>query len=447
LLATVLVVVAVGCGSDPSLRVVRDGQDIDISHNVGWQAEVAVATDPVKSSVVLAASNSANRASIRIYSSRDGGRSWNTTVPAIAPAACGAGDPAEAIGQGGRQYVAFLVRSPCHRDAAAVGLAVRQGPNGRWRRTRLITSPPRGADDDKPQLTIGPSRDGGEQLSLSWTRYHDEAAGGDNPVLTSSSTDGGGRWGKPQAAGYGLGTVHSSIGIGARGSVYVVWQATSTGSLFITKRNGRAFALPTPFAYAPLVQRRRARCTAEFIDATPIPAQPDRCVTRGPQLVVDGSHGRYRGRIYVAYEAPTPRGDQDVFLDAFDPRLHKLDGFPRRVPPPARHEKGDQFLPAIAVDDSTGGVWICFYDTSPTRRRSARYACTASQDGGASFARTVYAASVASDETVAEADPFEYGEYAGVASSDGRAYAVWSDGRWLTSLAEEIYGARLKTVR
>src|SRR5256885_10107032 len=57
-------------------------------------------------------------------------------------------------------------------------------------------------------------------------------------------------------------------------------------------------------------------------------------------------------------------------------------------------DRSDQFLPASAYDASTGRLWTCFYDTRLDRRRvRAHYSCTASADGGLTWALPVAVAS------------------------------------------------------
>src|SRR6478609_9091734 len=91
------------------------GTDVqDISHQTGAQTEAAVAVDPSSPKVLFGASNESHESEIRVYASRDGGRTWSTGAgPAYNPNTCPWGDPSVAIARGGRQYVAFTEKSIC----------------------------------------------------------------------------------------------------------------------------------------------------------------------------------------------------------------------------------------------------------------------------------------------------------------------------------------------
>src|SRR4029453_15372595 len=53
------------------------GTDVqDISNQVGIQTEVAVAADPSNPKVLFGASNETLEPEVRVYDSRDGGRTW-----------------------------------------------------------------------------------------------------------------------------------------------------------------------------------------------------------------------------------------------------------------------------------------------------------------------------------------------------------------------------------
>src|SRR5947208_14921392 len=90
-------VIAAACG-EQARHVTRVGPNVDASDYPGWQAEVAIAVDPKSPRVLVAASNAANRAGIRTYTSIDGGRTWVTSVPPLPRGTnlCGHGDPAVA---------------------------------------------------------------------------------------------------------------------------------------------------------------------------------------------------------------------------------------------------------------------------------------------------------------------------------------------------------------
>jgi hypothetical protein len=87
---------------------------------------------------------------------------------------------------------------------------------------------------------------------------------------------------------------------------------------------------------------------------------------------------------------------------------------------------------------------VCFYDTGgDATRRTSRFSCTASADGGATWATPLPVASVASNETKKPALPFQYGDYEGLVVAGGVAHPIWTDGRDDRARSEEIYTTSL----
>src|SRR5262249_35419953 len=89
-----------------------------------------------------------------------------------------------------------------------------------------------------------------------------------------------------------------------------------------------------------------------------LPAMPHRSVLAAPSIGV-GPRG---GRAYVAWSGPGRNGSRDVFVQVGDGRTASIDDpltAPRPVVPDGGH-RSDQFLAALAVDRSSGDVWVCF---------------------------------------------------------------------------------------
>jgi len=176
-------------------------------------------------------------------------------------------------------------------------------------------------------------------------------------------------------------------------------------------------------------------------------AEPRACIQPDPTVTVDTSGGRFSGRVYVSYTGTDYSGDKGAALTTFDSRLRPLAGFPllgyhriatRTVGAP----KSDQFWAQSAVDESSGAVWLCFYDTAgDPKYTKVYYSCAVSRDGGHQWTRPVRAATVPSDES--QPGGRQYGYYQGLAVADGVAHPIWTDTRDLGTLSEEIYTTRL----
>jgi hypothetical protein len=381
----------------------------------------------------------------RVYVSVDSGAHWTSLAgpaPPLGEDSCGSSDPGVAIDALGRQQYVFL-DGACSSDYTHVFVSHRSGPDDLWETSAKAVAPAGIVDDDdKPSIAVDESPGGPHphRSYVVWTRIRSNLI----RVLLAASDDGGRTWAEPATVATSFGAAAASVAVGRRGAVYVAWADPLAAKLAIARADdGRHFTTRRQFATArgPVTQSCR-----QGAPAASIPAQSKRCVIRNPQLAIDLSGGDHDGRVYVVYGNGTREGVQDVYVQAFDAQLNPEHRSPRRVNPRDGSTPSDQFLPAAAVDQETGALWVCFYDTrGDASRKRASFTCTASRSGGTSFVQPVHAAAVASDETRDPADTeFGYGEYAGVAVAGGRAHPVWTDSRRVGSAAEEIFTRALR---
>jgi hypothetical protein len=438
--------------------------EVNVSHLPGAQAEVAIAADPAHPGVLLAASNSIDFKSfaalgnlMRTYASADGGATWRADLgpkptPYGGTKRCNAGDPAPAIDATGRQYLAFLA-SGCiaidslagmdrEFDIARLEVASRANAASPWTVTQVY--PVRSHRfDDKPSLAVdrSPASPHLGRVYTAWTRI---TPGGKSAnvkvvIVLSHSDDGGATWSRPvvvpDSAGHA--TSFSSIAIDANGVVFVSW-LNVTGFLLIDRSTDGGDTFGTDVVVDAAVGLSGSVCDQP--GSMGVPAQLKRCITSSPTVLVDSRAGAPE-RVYLTYDAPDASGrSQDVMIRALDSSLVPLGPVHAVHPLDARR---DEFLPASAVDDA-GRVWVCFYDTGADKlRRTVRYSCTASVDGGETWALPHPVASVASDETSYPAFSFQYGDYEGVAVAGGVAHPIWTDSRDLVTRGEEIYTTTL----
>jgi hypothetical protein len=460
-LALLLVAGGAAAAAPPSF------QEIDVAPVRGVQAEVAVASDPLHPDVLFAAANSLDASSLsalsnlmRTYSSTDGGATW-TGAPGPVPTPyggrkrCNAGDPAPAIDQQGRQYVAFLA-SACvtleelllnaHEfDVARLEVATRPDPAAPWQVNQVY--PVRSARfDDKPAIAIdrSPSSPHAGRIYVAWTRITPgvRRSPSKDLIVVSHSDDGAATWSAPAVVPDDATqeTTFASLAVDASGTVYVAW--TTIGRRIQVDRSvdgGDHFGADVLVGEAPgLPGGGNAIC--DLPGAYGIPAQGRRCITTTPTVQVDSRAGSAE-HVYVVYSAPDRGGHaQDVLVRTFDASLAPLTGSQRVHPADSGR---DEFMPASAVDDA-GRLWICFYDTGADRtRRTARYSCTASADGAQTFATARAVATVASNETKHPASDFQFGDYEGLSVGGGVAHPMWTDGRAIKTLGEEIYTTTL----
>lgn len=413
---------------------------INVSNAAHPQAEVAVAVDPRDPNVLLGGSGSFER-SDRVYSSTDGGATWSSLPLPVGRGLCAFGDPAVTIDAAGRQYYAYLAGGCLDFDVKRVSLMLATRPDAQsaWvARKPAIAGTSSFNDKEAIAVDTAPASPHAGRLYLAWSRL--SRPSGVFEIVVSHSDDAGATWSRAVRAGGtgGPSQTYASVATGADGAVYVAWLTLDQHVVFARSADGGDH-----FARAALValaaQLPAGLC---HFGGTGIPAQPKRCIASAPLLTVD----RIRGRIYVTWGGAGSSGrEQNVYVSAYDAATVAPVVSEVQVNPPDGATSSDQFLPASAVDESTGRLWACWYDTTGDRtRKRTRYTCSASSDGGATWAAPVAAATTFSNLTVKAATSFEYGDYAGLAVANGIAHPMWTDSRDLATSAEEIYTTALQ---
>jgi hypothetical protein len=457
IVAVVLVLVLGGGSSNETPRTISAGREVAVSRLRGPQSEAAIAVDPRRGRILLAGSNDIRDGRMAVYGSTDGGRRWTRGHLPSPPGVrlCESSDPAVAIDLRGRQYFAFLGLTCAFRriTSASIYVATRSGPSATWRTLRLpVERPKRFTADDRPSLVVDdwPSSPSRGRLYVGWTRFAVNRAALLDPeennaqlvnaqAVVAHSDDGGRHWSRPTVLASRGSALEVRLAPAPSGAVYAVWRQQASDAVFVAHSpNGVSFDRSS-FVAASVV---RARSSCGRARAR-IQAQPRRCVSPNPTVSVDPSGGR----IYVVYGSTSLFGSQDVYLASFDPELKPLHGVPKpsQVNPPGDFGGPDAFLPTSGLDPQTGRLWVCYYESGRNKlRKTARYTCTSTDDGGKTWLPPRHVARVASNETVARANRVNgYGDYQSVAARGGRAQAIWTDGRDLRRWGEEIYTATL----
>ena len=168
-----------------------------------------------------------------------------------------------------------------------------------------------------------------------------------------------------------------------------------------------------------------------------IPAQPDRSVDAEANLAWDRSGGPHDGRVYAIWtqESPNESDNTDIMLQYSDDNGTTWT-------PPVRlnddHTANSQFMPAIAVDQSTGDVAVSWYDcrsdlgtggpgdTDGIPNDDAQIWATDSTDGGVTFAPN-FRVSAGTFSAPDAQSSFDYGDYTHAAFQSHRFYPAWSD--------------------
>jgi hypothetical protein len=428
--------------------------EVDVSQAGEPQDEVAAAIDPRDPDVLIAGSNSWDEGQMRAYTSTDGAKTWKSELAPPIPDIAHApryppADPAVAIDLLGREYYAFIADTGY---AVRVFVATRAGAKSTWQvaQTPLanVTIGPPYASDDKDAIAVDLARVSPHRnrVYVAWSRSL-FAPGARDPervsIVIVHSDDGGVTWTAPATVistsrheSFGFG---ASIAVAATGTVYVTW-ATLSGDIFVARApDGVHFGSPRHVVARPAAAR------AGCVQVPRLRLSRLRSIGgRGYPYVAFDDERRHALVVWNRYAC---NGASDVWLTTFDASLRRRVG-QHRVHPPDGAVAADQGLPVMTRDRGTNDIWVCYYDTGddPTRR-TTRYTCTVSADGGATFSNPQRAASVSSDETRPPAGKHGYGDYEAVVAAGGVAYPFWTDSRDLATRGEEIYTTSLRTPR
>jgi len=168
-----------------------------------------------------------------------------------------------------------------------------------------------------------------------------------------------------------------------------------------------------------------------------IPAQPDRSVDAEASLAWDRSGGHHSGRVYAVWTQETPNESDNT-----DIMFQYSDDNGATWTPPVRlnddHTANSQFMPAIAVDQTTGDVAVSWYDCrndlgtgSPgdidgIPNDDAQIWATDSTNGGVTFAPD-FRVSAGTFSAPDAQSFFDYGDYTHAAFQSHLFYPAWSD--------------------
>ena len=347
-------------------RAALPTDQVAVSRAQGVQAEVAVAVDPSDPKVLVGGSGTFEPA-MRVYASTDGGGTWTSDSLAAPADLCGYGDPASRRRRGRPAVLRIPRRLLLERgaDAGVARVPARGGPAEEWS-TRLLKIEGSAAFNDKEAIAVdtSPASPHRGRLYLAWSRLWVPTSAFE--VVVSHSDDDGATW-SPAArvsSSGGSSQTFSSLALGADGTLYVAWltldryvkldRSTDGGDHFGTDVAGR---VPAAAPVRALPRRRDARRRAGEALHRPGAARDRRFGSR-PRL----RHLRRRWHV---------RREQNVYVSAYDAATFGPLLVRRRVNPPDGAVLSDQFLPASALDASTGALWVCWYDTPATGRASA----------------------------------------------------------------------------
>lgn len=267
-------------------------------------------------------------------------------------------------------------------------------------------------------------------LFVTWTESGPGADGKCESVIMGSSSSGGSKWSKPlrvsQAGGsceednkYVTGGVPA---FGADGKMFIAWS------------NADKIYMDRSFSFNMWLEN-----DIEVNTITPgwkqqVGGYP--FVAHTPQLMIDQSKGAYRGCLYLSW-ADQRSGDEDT--DVWFSRSNNYgDNWSAPNKLGTAEALTDQYGPRMAVDQSTGYLYVLFYDRGAHEDDQTDVVLAYSSESGGSFKTvTISEAPFTADQ------PIPSGVYLDIAAYGGIVVPVWTrsqDGKtslWTTTIRQD----------
>jgi hypothetical protein len=408
--------------------------NIDVSQRLGNESEEAIAVNPTNPNNVVIVTNIAEgTAGMFEAVSFDGGQTWSTRIIGnndnLKDACC---DPSLSFDEYGNLFMTYLYNV---ENSVPIALSKDGGLT-----FNLI------ANIAKPANSLSVQAAGGERGLFRFV---------DQPTITAAKNEvwvvfnAGGPMFASGAAVTGLGKVgafavnevipgtnnctYGDVAIGPAGQVMQVCALTESG-----QGGGKIFVNVDPDGLGPAGFGDRVYVTDTHVGGFDfIPAQPDRSIDAEPGLAWDRTGGPHNGRVYLVYtkEQQNESNNTDIYV-----RYSDDNGTTWSAGVRVNDDKGvdSQFLPKIALDQTTGNLAVVWYDaradlgkggagdTNGTPNDDAQFWGSFSTDGGLTFSPNMQI-SAGTSNSHDSTNHIDYGDYSGLAFYGGIAHPAWSD--------------------
>jgi hypothetical protein len=350
----------------------------------------------------------------RAIYTQDGGMSWQETQ--LQSPLGVFGDPALVSDSKGNIYY-FHLADPSGQgrshDAWLDRIVVQKSGDGgkTWDEGKIIgLNPPK--DQDKPWPAVHPRK---SQVAVTWTQF-DKYGSADKACQSNIlfSQSGGKKWSKPVQINQNPGnciddddTAEGAVpAIALDGKMYVAW--SNGGYIYFD----RSFNEGKTWLTNDLVVAEHKGGWSMNIPGL------SRC-NGMPVLMVDASPSRMQGTLFLVW-ADQRNGENDTDIWFSRSTNHgDLWTTPVRINKdgPGKH----QFLPWMAVDQTTGNVYIVYYDRRAYDDHQTDVYLAYSTDGGSNFTEV----KISESPFVPTADKF-FGDYNNISAHKGIIAPVWT---------------------
>lgn len=422
------------CDPAPQFRGVASSEDVRLSTGFIHQSEVSIAIDPTNPNRLLVGVNSGPFPSVPVfrqgyYYSTDGGQNWSgsSTLPGIT---ANAGDPAVAFDADGIAFFNYL---------EPPDLMIQKSTDGGITWGTDIKTIPIFVGADKNHLAIDITNS--NYQNNIYVAYSEAF----NKIYFSRSIDRGVNYSEAENIdGSFSGTSRGvNLVVGSNGEVYGVWAVgpgveESHGGLLSPFNDWTEVGAETNLIFNRSTDGGSSGSWNGAVDIFNIQGikglwdlknlenEPIR-VNSFPSMAVDHSGGVWDGTLYLVWSEKGSGNDRaDIrFSKSTDGGLNWIPS--RRVNDDAT--SNDQWFPWISVNPY-GVINIVFYDSrNDANNRYTEVWVAQSADGGESFTNFRVSDYAFMPCPIEGAGTGYMGDYIGIASTAGAAYASWMDPR------------------
>ena len=395
------------------------------------QSELSIDVHPTNPNILFGGANTTNWPVSTLYGTgcywtTNGGLNWSGFDNPPASMGSNSGDPANVIGTNGYFYIGYI------DNPGGQGIARSTDNGATW--TTYTVAPNPGSLADKNHLMVD-KQVGSPFENRLYDVWTDFGGTNDNDAVVKYSTNFGQTWSAAVNLSSSLNPGSHAQGVnvqtGPNGEVYVAfaiydnWPSGEDAIGFAKSTDGgvtwtksRIYGALTPNGNINFGIRGNIKPTSIRVASF-------------PSMAVDRSGGPNNGYIYITWpqSGVAPAGtDPDIVM------IRSTDGgttwsSPVRVNDDALNNGKDQYFPWCTVDQSTGNLFVVFYDNRETTTDSSGVYMAVSYNGGISFTNFKVSDQNFRPKPIAGLAGGYQGDYIGIAAANNKVYPFWTDDR------------------
>ena len=406
-----------------------DGNDVRVFPSGNAQSEIHISINKINPQVLLLSSNGTfiNNSVQGAYWSTNGGINWagSDNLP---NGAFGRGYPSTAFDAAGKGYISSMNATAINASTANGYLMQRTDNNGAtWQPQVHATGLINNFDKEMIAADDIATSPNANNVYSAWSIITSNPS--QNLVQFNRSTNQGTTFNTPiiLKSGWGQGT---NVQTGSNGEVYVCWADYNNSSTDWTSK-GLGFCRSTnggvSFTSAQRVINYTGIRTYNTVTRDDENALFNTIrVNDFPAMAVDKSTGVHRGRIYVAVPVKENGNGKAVIQVSWSDNQGTTWNTLKTI----SIANGRQtWFPWITVDATNGNIYVIYYSLDGATGFGTNTYVAVSNDGGATFINQLVSDVAHTTSAIAGFGGGYCGDYIGITSHGGKAYAAWYDNR------------------